>query len=210
MSVNPQTNKVYIATSSQPSLRNSESLLSPYSPIEDSAAAIAVLDGKTDQVISEDKIPLKGEPDGLYVNPDTNVIYVATGVDLYGSTSSSLTVIEGKTYDVIDEITLNPTRISSMSGNPQTNMTYVLGSDSLTIINDTTNSIVMDMTIHKNIYDLSINPETNMLYVSDIDSNTVYAIDGTQNRIKTSIQGPTLSEIKVGEESHEVTNQSPN
>ncbi len=116
----------------------------------------------------------------------------------------ALSVIDGKTNKVVDDITLDQPA-SDISINPQTNMIYAAGSDSVYVIDGKTKTMVVDISVDKNIIDLSINPQTNMIYVSDFDSNTVYIINGMANRIEASIAGPEPPGIKVGEEPSEIS-----
>ena len=122
-------------------------------------------------------------PSEISINPQTNMIYV-TG-------SNYVSVIEGKTNKVVDDITLGQPA-TDISINPQTNMIYEAGSNSVHVIDAKTKTMVADIPVEKNIIDLSINPQTNRIYAAGISyssssSDSVYVIDGKTNKVVDDI-----------------------
>src|SRR5215212_9142096 len=104
-----------------------------------------------------------------------------------GITSGSLSVIDGKTNKVIDDITLDQP-VSDISINPQTNRIYESGSNSVYVIDAKTKTMVDDIPVEKNIIDLSVNQQTNRIYAAGISSSSsssdsVYVIDGKTNKV---------------------------
>ena len=84
------------------------------------------------------------------------------------------------------KVGLNPTEVAV---NPNTNMVYVTNADSNTVsvIDGKTNSVVKNIEVGKQPSSIAINPNTNMVYVANSNSNTVSVIDGKTNSVKTDI-----------------------
>ena len=120
-------------------------------------------------------------PSEISINPQTNMIYV-TGSDY-------VSVIDGKTNKVVDDITLGQPA-TDISINPQTNRIYEAGSNSVYVIDAKTKTMVADIPVEKNIIDLSVNQQTNKIYaagISSISSGFVYVIDGKTNKVVDDI-----------------------
>src|SRR5215212_5344736 len=79
---------------------------------------------------------------------------------------------------------------SEISINPQTNMIYAAGSNSVHVRDAKTKTMVADIPVEKNIIDLSVNQQTNRIYaagISSISSGFVYVIDGKTNKVVDDI-----------------------
>ena len=131
-------------------------------------------------------------PSEISINPQTNMIYV-TGSDY-------VSVIDGKTNKVVDDITLGQPA-TDISINPQTNMIYEAGSNSVHVIDAKTKTMVADISVEKNIIDLSINPQTNKIYAVGINSSSVSdsvsVIDGKTNKV--------VDDITLGQPAYEIS-----
>jgi DNA-binding beta-propeller fold protein YncE len=138
-----------------------------------------------------EEILLGRTPSEISVIPETNMIYVST------SDNNPISIIDGKTNEVVDDITLDQPA-SDISVNPETNMIYAAGynsssrsSDSIYVMDGKTLTMVDDISVDKNIIDLSVNPETNMIYAvgtnSSSFSDSIYVMDGKTNEVVDDI-----------------------
>jgi YVTN family beta-propeller protein len=134
-------------------------------------------------------------PTGITINPINNTIYVTN------MGSNTVSVINGTTNVVIDNITIateqgggtGGTTFFSPAGvayNSDNNNLYVTnrGSDTLSVINGTTNALVDEVSLDT-IAPSSIiyNTANNYIYVTNMGSNTVSVINGTTNTIVANI-----------------------
>jgi YVTN family beta-propeller protein len=134
-------------------------------------------------------------PTGITINPINNTIYVAN------MGSNTVSVINGTTNVVINNITTateqgggtGGTSFFSPAGvayNSDNNNLYVTnrGSDTLSVINGTTNALVDEVSLDT-IAPSSIiyNTANNYIYVTNMGSNTVSVINGTTNTIVSNI-----------------------
>jgi YVTN family beta-propeller protein len=84
--------------------------------------------------------------------------------------------------------------------NPNTNMIYLAnnGSDTVSVIDGKTNSVVKNIMVGTGPSYVSVNPNTDMVYVTNFDSDTVSVIDGKTNAIiKTITVGKGLEDIAI-------------
>ena|GEM_PF-1176489 len=83
--------------------------------------------------------------------------------------------------------------------NPITNMVYVTnqGSNSVSVIDGKTNSVVSTIPIGSIPYDLAVNPITNKIYAANWLSNTVSVIDGNTNAVLHTINVPAALGVAV-------------
>jgi YVTN family beta-propeller protein len=127
---------------------------------------------------SQATVPLGGNPYGLDVNPNTNMIYIANYAN------DAVSVISCKANSVIQNITVGngPYEIAV---NPNTNMIYTANgdSDSVSVIDGKTNSVIQDIDVGDYPLSVAVNPNTNMIYTANIDSNTTSVIDGKTNSV---------------------------
>jgi DNA-binding beta-propeller fold protein YncE len=154
---------------------------------------------KLDQFIPDHQI---NPPIEVAINPKKNLVYVlnAGSGGVFKSIPAKITVINGSTNTIIDNVTLSNEIPDSIAVNPDTGIIYASdGAGTVSVINSTKNVIVKEIFlrgIHNdavnagagrgtslNFYDIAINPKTNMMYVLNNTEGTIYAIDGTTNRI---------------------------
>jgi DNA-binding beta-propeller fold protein YncE len=198
LSVNPQTNMIYVVG------RNSST----------SGFVSVVIDGTTNELVKNITMDSDVTPTDIDVNPRTNIIYVVgrdsskdgplineqrsirqSVTDGFGSDSTSgfVSVINGTTNQIIENITTD-SDVASMSVvvNPQTNKVYVTGylsfdpnSSFVSVIDGTTNEVEnYNPLINIGSSDgLDLNPNTNLIYVFSSSSESVSVINGTTNRI---------------------------
>lgn len=79
---------------------------------------------------------------------------------------------------------------SSIALNEKTNFVYVANrnSDTVVVIDGTTNKVVDSITVGFSPADVAVNPNTNFIYVTKLDVGTVSVIDGSTNRIIKNIE----------------------
>ena len=204
ISVNAETNRVYVANSGNNTVsvidgeknkiidnidlpqRPSYVSVNPHTNtiyVSNSANnTVSVIDGTTNQLkegnITLDGVAIRQTPSFFYVNPQTNIIYVAA----YNSTfkSGSITVMNGTTNKVIGKNIPMPEEPTHLAANPKTNMIYVTSYDyssgaSVTAINGTTNNVVAEnIPIPEEPTEIAVNPKTNMIYVMAGDTYSKY------------------------------------
>jgi YVTN family beta-propeller protein len=86
---------------------------------------VSVIDGKTNKVLS-DITGAGSNPNGIAVDPDSNLIYVTN------SNSSTVSVIDGTTNKVVKTIDVGSNPID-VAINPGTGLIYVTNSNSSTV-----------------------------------------------------------------------------
>jgi DNA-binding beta-propeller fold protein YncE len=127
------------------------------------------------------------------------------------SLSDSVSIIDGKTNKVVDDIILLNKIGSFISVNPQTNMIYAVGtnssslSDSVSIIDGKTNKVGVDnITLRQPPSDISVNQQTNMIYAAGsgyissygVGFGSVSVIDAKTNKVVDDI---TLTHVASSE-----------
>ena len=167
--------------------------------INTNSGTISVINGSTNSIVKT--IDLNGVPFGIDVNPISNKIYV---IDPF----STINYIDGNSNKVTNKIKMdgNPQRISV---NPVTNMMYVTESNSVSVIDESTNSIVKKIQLDSDSVPIAIttNPVTNMIYVTDSKYGSIHIIDGSTNSIVKTIQLDS-NEIQLGISVNSVTNKA--
>src|SRR5215469_7704631 len=180
VAVNPVTNKIYVANN-------------------DSSGSVTVIDGETSSTTTVVVAPW---PYDVAVNPTTNKVYVTSYNPYAGTTSTTVSVIDGATNistPLTDPKAADPIAVAV---NPVTNKIYVanIGNQgkngtnigSITVIDGATNS-------NTNLTDpnafsphaVTVNPVSNRIYVANAYSTAgnnnggVTAIDGATNSVST-------------------------
>ena len=138
-------------------------------------------------------------PQGVGVNPDTNMIYVTSKTALH-QPKGLIFVINGATNSVTGNIT-DSSGPESVGANPTTNEIYVSNNgyatysyqppyngNTVSVINGATNTVTTTINVGTNPLGVAVNPSTNKIYVSNSDSNTVSVIDSTTNTVLSTIQ----------------------
>jgi DNA-binding beta-propeller fold protein YncE len=168
---------------------------------------------KVDQFIPDHQI---NPPIEVAINPKKNLVYVlnAGSGGVFKSIPAKITVINGSTNTIIDNVTLTNENPDSIAVNPDTGIIYASdGAGTVSVINSTKNVIVKEIFlggIHNdavnagagrgtslNFYDIAINPKTNMMYVLNNTEGTIYTIDGTTNRIVDHIGSKITGDLLV-------------
>lgn len=128
-------------------------------------------------------------PESVGVNPTTNLIYVAN------SDSGNVSVIDGKTNEVINTITVEDFS-NGVGINPITNRIYIAngGSDNVSVIDGSTNQVIDTVTVGDSPSGIGVNSTTNRIYVANSVSNNVSVIDGSTNQV--------IDTISVGDHPH--------
>ncbi|MGC2572467.1 MAG: beta-propeller fold lactonase family protein, partial [Candidatus Nitrosopolaris sp.] len=150
ISVNPSNNRVYVANYD--------------------GNTVSVIDGKTNSVtatIHGNKLKPKGihvdsGPDGISVNPSTNLAYVANVRD------NTVSVIDGKTNAGTATVKVG-TGPWDISINPSTNRVYVVNEENNTVsvIDGKTNSVIDAIPVGNVPRGIFVNPSTNLAYVAN-------------------------------------------
>jgi YVTN family beta-propeller protein len=236
LAINPKTNMVYVADKSNGSVaffNASKNKIDGYLSVgydlndivindnsnkvyvENGTKRISVIDASKNKIV-ENLTFGNSTLSGVSINPNTNTVYVAS------IANNTLYVINGTTDRAIANVTLGDysnntgTSIYQLSVpskvlvNPTTNIIYVLHppSDTLYIINGTTNRAIANVTILvglrdvSNDLDLPLDPRstlaisqlTNTIYLMRPDLGIIYVINGTTNR---AIVNGTLNDIPI-------------
>jgi YVTN family beta-propeller protein len=215
VAVNPVTNKIYVTSSSDNTVtvidgtNNSTSVITglrgantvAVNPLTNkiyvtdglftTSSEVSVIDGATNAVLKV-AMPNSFRPNLILVDTATNKIYF---------TAAS---VSGNSNVVIDGATNLPTTFpkegSEQNGialNPVTNRIYVLGANTVSVLDSATSNLVGRITILRRMTAISVDVTTNKIYVVGIDgftnsvSSVVSIIDGVTG---------TISEVAAGGE----------
>lgn len=150
-----------------------------------------------DTLENEHIIKINDGPEYVTINPNTDVIYVASGGNLNWA-KKSITLIDGTTYEIIKKINLeiNPYDIYI---DPSTNNLYVFGfrSQSVLILDGETLEKIAELKSDKGATDIAVNKDSGKIYslnsklgqglyslsIIDISSNTISNIESTYEEI---------------------------
>jgi YVTN family beta-propeller protein len=162
VAVNPNTNMIYVAN---------------YGP-----DSISVINGTTNT--AEITFEVGENPVDVAVNPNTNTIYIPT-TPFDGGTVYVVNPLQKRdtTYIEVDDYP------QGIDVNPYTNTVYVanLNSNTTSVINGTTNTVVENIPVGASPYDVAVNPNTNMIYVANYWTNDTSVINGTDNTVVKNI-----------------------
>jgi DNA-binding beta-propeller fold protein YncE len=132
-------------------------------------------------------------PLSIAVNPYTNIIYASNFDDITGKDGNSISVIDGKTNEIVGSIP--GIGSSTIAINPSTNMIYAADDGfynyNILVIDGKTNEIVGSIPVEREHPSIAINPSTNMIYTEGTN-NTISVIDGKTNEIVGSIPVPGI------------------
>ncbi|MGH9980766.1 MAG: hypothetical protein ACRD6U_04330 [Nitrososphaeraceae archaeon] len=143
------------------------------------------------------------ESENIVVNPKTNTIYAKINYP------TLLLELDGKTIEIIKNVTLDEFITGRITINPTTNTIYAIGnSNSIFAINAKTNEIISYIPIYNEsddriISDVTINPTTNTIYAIGDSSEIIHIINAKTNEIikNVTITGvydrSTISDIAV-------------
>lgn len=142
--------------------------------------------------------PIDGSPEGIAVDPNTNLIYTSS------YTHSTIDVINGATLRVTGRYSSNPSGEGyndpgGLALNPNTNTLYIGNFDScpsscgaantINVFNTTTNTVTAAINLGSNYspVNLAVNTTTNTVYTANYSSNSVSVIDGATNTVVATI-----------------------
>jgi YVTN family beta-propeller protein len=186
ITVNPNTNRIYVSNN--------------YGGALGAADSVSIIDGKNNTVVNTINFGVwyPGNPitslEGIAVNPNTNMVYVA------GSYTQVLYVIDGNTNAFVANITLN-NFLGAIAVNPNTNKIYVTAQDHIFVIDGSTNKLIKDIQACGNVGGIAVNVVTNKIYESCNASayktypgtHQVQVIDGTLDTVTGTIFFTELS-----------------
>jgi len=129
------------------------------------------------------EIPIEvGEsPGDIAVNPSTNTVYVAE------PSSNTLSIIDGKTNEVLPIKIPGDGYPEGITVNPSTNTIYVAdpASDAVYVVDGKTNKVLpTKIPVVELSEEIAVNPNTNTIYVGNTnETDTVSVIDGKTNKV---------------------------
>jgi YVTN family beta-propeller protein len=156
------------------------------------ASVVTVLDGSSDTVVASIPITAVGDspsqspypnaaPGDLAIDDSAHRIYVANG-------NGTVSVIDGTTNTVIDNIQVGPGIPNSIRLNRTTKKLYVaIYEVSVVVIDTTTDKVVATIADSPDANGLAINETTNRIYVTNYNAGTLAVIDGSTDQIVKSI-----------------------
>jgi YVTN family beta-propeller protein len=235
VAVNPNTNRIYVANTTN----NSTSVIDgntnrvvknivvgafPSSIVVDSkrnlvyvanhySNTISVINGTTDTVIQT--FGVSGTPQSIAVNPNTNIVYVESP-DYYNFGSSTVSLINPDLIRNLENLIQVGNSPLSLAVNPFNHAIYVSNSHSNTVsvINSSIKDVVDNIAVGKFPFGVAINGITNKIYVANEHSNTTSVIDGETNQVKNVTVGgfpigiavnPSTNKIYVANEHSNTT-----
>ena len=196
VAVNPVTNKIYVITVNNGSVRYTAT----------------VIDGATS---STSTVSVGADPSAVAVNPVTNKIYVVDSNICFtnsnndinnGGHTGSVTVIDGAdNSNATVDAGILPCAIAV---NPVTNKIYVANRDSNTVtVIDGTNDSTTTVSVGTGPDAIAVNPITNKVYVANSNggnNGTVTVIDGIDNSTATVNAGSYPLAIAVNSATNKV------
>lgn len=117
VSINPKTNKIYVANSGN---------------ISGLGTTVSVIDGNIDEVV--DTFKFDKRPFWVHINPDTNILYVI-------STENIIYAVDANTHDVLKEFDLS-SKPNGITVNPTTQVLYVLQGGGISVIDMVENTLL--------------------------------------------------------------------
>lgn len=215
IAVNPDTNKIYVATGRDVTIvngtDNSTVSVAPvtagyrnlainrrtnkiYAASGENGVSVAVIDGDDGSFNMITNIGTAGsEPTAMAVNEAINRVYVAYQDE---NNNGSLAIIDGAAENVAasvySSIAVGKTPCA-IAVNQAASRIYVAnsGSDSVSVIDAVYNNVITTISVGKNPLDIAINEKTNKIYVANYGIpggyGTVTVIDGVQNKVINTI-----------------------
>jgi YVTN family beta-propeller protein len=156
-------------------------------------------------------------PISVAFNPTTQYIYVANAYSrsISAFSGNASAIYEEKNTQIAQQPIHVPGGPKDAAVNPTNNMIYVTnyGSDRVSIIDGTTNTILGTMSIGDGPTSVAVNPTNNMIYVTNGNDGTVSVIDGTTRRLMTTTpvgDGPYDVDVNPNTNMIYVTNYGSN
>ena len=178
--------------------------------------AVDVMDGSTYSIVARLPVTCAAGTDtsrcnsaGIAVNHVTNKIYAAFTSPTTTSGYTTIFVIDGSTNTVTANVTYAdwllaaPPAPFGLAIDSATNMLYAVSgqdvqlqtknSDSVHVIDASTNSIVTSVLLGKSTIGIGVDEATDRIYAGVLTGSTVFVIDGATNTLATSVQNvPSL------------------
>jgi YVTN family beta-propeller protein len=157
---------------------------------------ISVINGTTNVVVSnitlaageqEVGVGAKGtgffSPAGIAYNSDNGDLYVTN------RGSDTISVINGTTNTLVDEISVNAIAPSGIIYNAANNYIYItnMGSNTVSVINGTTNTIVTNIPLGLGPNGITYNQDNGDIYVANSVNGTISIVDGVVNTVTRTI-----------------------
>jgi YVTN family beta-propeller protein len=152
---------------------------------------VSVINGTTNAVVANvisttsEEVGGSGffSPTGIAYNSDNGNIYVTN------RGSDTISVINGSTNSLIDEISLDAVAPSGIIYNAANNYIYVTntGSNSVSVINGTTNAVVENIPVGLGPNGIAYDQSNGNVYVSNFMNGTISVIDGLKNNVTDTI-----------------------
>jgi YVTN family beta-propeller protein len=153
---------------------------------------VSVINGTTNVVAKNITLTtgeLEGEgtgffsPAGIAYNSDTGNLYVTN------RGSDTVSVINGTTNALVDEISVDAVAPSGIVYNAANNYIYVtnMGSNTVSVLNGTTNTIVANIPVGLGPNGIAYNQNNGDVYVANSINGTISVIDGLENTITSTI-----------------------
>jgi len=170
---------------------------------------VLAVDTETRSVIAEIPVEHSWRPSAIAVNPRTHLVYVTSAVFDPDAVRGRVTVIDGRTDQVVDVIPVGPGP-QAVAVDPITNRVYVTaetgvdGDAAVTVIDGATRRIVATVPIgpyaryYPNPSGVVVDTGSNTVYASNPLEGVVYAIDGaTDAVVRTTVVGDAPSALAV-------------
>jgi YVTN family beta-propeller protein len=154
---------------------------------------VSVINGTTNVVINNITIATEQgggtggtnffSPAGVAYNSDNNNLYVTN------RGSDTLSVINGTTNALVDEVSLDTIAPSSIIYNAANNYIYVtnMGSNTVSVINGTTNTIVANIPVGLGPNGIAYNQNNGDVYVANSINGTISIVDGLENTVARTV-----------------------
>jgi YVTN family beta-propeller protein len=154
---------------------------------------VSVINGTTNVVVNNITLATEQDggtggtsffsPAGVAYNSDNNNLYVTN------RGSDTLSVINGTTNALVDEVSLDTIAPSSIIYNAANNYIYVtnMGSNTVSVINGTTNSIVANIPVGLGPNGIAYNQNNGDVYVANSINGTISIVDGLENTVARTI-----------------------
>jgi YVTN family beta-propeller protein len=152
---------------------------------------VSVINGTTNVVVANVTSTTSEEVGGSGLFSPTGIAYNSDNGNLYVANrgSDTISVINGSTNSLIDEISLDAVAPSGIIYNAANNYIYVTnaGSNSVSVINGTTNTVVENIPVGLGPNGIAYDQSNGNVYISNFMNGTVSVIDGLKNNVTDTI-----------------------
>jgi YVTN family beta-propeller protein len=169
---------------------------------------VFVINGTDNEILR--RIPLTHNPLSIGINERTNIYYIGFSGSQY---QGYVQVFNAADHNLIATVQVQETA-RHLAVNSKTNMIYVSNfwSDSVSVIDGRTNSVVKHIAVGRNPDGIAVNPETNLVYVTAGNAgrglpydNRVFVINGSSLEVAQVITvGERANDVAVNPETNKV------